>query len=96
MPEGWITSDVTSFAEKSRPEESIYIKKTRISITYSDVLKLKRDFVAIPFQDEKLSMYPGNKFSGLEGHIHSQLERKKEKWNKDDPEPFNCKVSNLK
>lgn len=89
-------SDLTSFAGKSRPEESIYIKKTRLSITFSDVLKLKRDFVAIPFSDSTLNLYPGNKFCSLEPQIQAQIEKKKSLWEQDDSKPFNCRVISLK
>jgi hypothetical protein len=95
LPEGWIMNDQTSFSGKSRPEESLFIKKTRVSITFANILKLKKDFVAVPFKDDNLSMYPGCKFVSIEDHIPSIVERKKDKWNKEDPQPFNCKTINL-
>lgn len=86
-PENWIVN-VQNLPGKYRPEESINLYKTKISIVFTCVRNLDKDFLVIPFKNEDLELYPGTMASQMEKKISQKLNAKKSAWEGDDPEPL--------
>jgi hypothetical protein len=79
-----------------RPEISIYINRSKISLVLQNVLNIKKDIMVVAFRDENLDIPPGAAIANAEPRVRTQLTKKKDKWDKPDPEAFNVISQELK